>query len=186
MRIVIDVGCGKWGGDQSIPSLIEEFQPDMLYGFDPGREGIEAACEDLPPVEERSCEIALHRAAAWTHDGTVPFVEANLGGHVDPHGKPVECHDLARLINKLAETYSEIILKIDAEGAEYVLLPHLIAHDADLCLKLALVEWHCDVCGYGIWNKTHPVPCDGDHEMWIARRDEIEQGLRCEVREWTL
>jgi hypothetical protein len=174
--IVIDVGCAKHGSDESIPYLIEEFQPDILYGFDPAAE----AATNYGGKGDVS--VVVRPEVAWICDGEIGFKVAGLGGRVDPGARTTfPCFDLARFIN---ERYSEeIVLKMDAEGSEYDLLPHLIATGADERLKLLWIEWHCEVCGLG-GNGRHRDFCNGDHAAWDERRERLTSQLRCEVAEW--
>jgi len=176
--IVIDVGCGRYGGDYSIERLIEEYQPTRLYGFDPSMEGARAAAFWLPagaaPAREygfivrgdgdrRDTLVTISVTAAWTHDGEVRFMEDGLNGQVGDaeHWPLVPCFDLAHFIDELPN--EELVLKLDAEGAEYELLEHLIERSADARLALVLVEWH-----------------GGD----AVRRRMIEEALTCPVEEW--
>jgi hypothetical protein len=175
--IVVDVGCAPWGGDVSVPHLLEEFHPKVLYGFDPGLP------ERSNYFTEDGTEVILAREAAWTFDGTIGFRVGGLGGQVDEHALKYPCVDLAGFINGLAE--DEIVLKIDAEGAEYTLIPHLRAKDADLRLKLCRIEWHCEFCGIG-GNGRHREECTVDRDWWIERRERTEQMLRCPTDEWNL
>lgn len=161
--IVIDVGCAKHGGDYSIERLIAEFQPVILYGFDP------AADFTHMLWEENGCTVSVSREAAWTWDGIVGFTIAGLGGHVDKGGEPTKCIDLARFIFELPEG-EEIVLKADCEGGELPLLEHLIATGADKRLKLAWIEWHPP--GERVNSIPHP------------RRTKIEQAIACEVVQW--
>lgn len=177
-RLVIDVGCATYGGDSSIPALVEEFEPMYLYGFDPSTK------ERTYRVD--GTQVREYSMAAWTHDGHVGFSIANLGGKVDPHGVTTECVDLAAFINRCSEG-TEIILKMDAEGAEYDLIPHLRENDADLRLKSALIEWHCEGCGYGIWDFNAPHPGEGctfNPDAWRQRQADMADMLRCEVGGW--
>lgn len=174
--IVIDVGCAKWGGDESIPHLVREYKPEFLYGFDPGAMDGDYNVEDTV--------VRVRRQAAWVHDGTVGFQVAGLGGRVDDQVRTkFACFDLARYIESLNP--AEIVLKIDAEGAEYMLLPHLVERGADLLLKLAVVEWHCAECGIG-GNGRHREMCPSDRQAWWDRRNAIESQMRCETVEWNL
>lgn len=174
--IVVDVGSATHGGDTSIPHLVREFKPDFLYGFDPAE-----------PDDSYSLDgtlVTLRQAAAWTYDGTIGFQVAGLGGHVqERHKITFPCVDLAAFILSLPE--DDIVLKMDAEGAEYVVLPHLVANDADLRLKIALLEWHCEMCGLG-GNGRHRERCRMDRDKWIARRESVESAMRCETAEWNL
>jgi hypothetical protein len=171
--IVIDVGCAKHGSDESIPYLIEEFSPRVLYGFDPAAESADYALTNTI--------VCVHPWAAWTYDGAIGFRVAGLGGQVTEGATAHTCIDLARFILMLPD--EEIVLKMDAEGAEYVLLPHLREYDADLRLKLLWVEWHCEVCRIG-GNGRHREGCRGDHAAWEARRAETEALIRCELAQW--
>lgn len=173
---VVDVGCAKYGGDESVPYLAEEFNPDIIYGFDPSPGILE-----VEPVE--GVTVLLSQKAAWTFDGEVGFVVAGLGGHVISGAKDglTPCFDLAAFI--LGLDADEIVLKIDAEGAEYVLLPHLVAHDADLRLKMAIVEAHCEFCGIG-GNGRHRDGCEADPDWWFERWERVSGAMRCEMREW--
>lgn len=80
MRIVVDIGSAQHGGDQSIPHLVREFSPDVLYGLDPqGREN----AYDLEGT------LVLERPwAAWTYHGTVGFEGAGLAGRIAGAGNP--------------------------------------------------------------------------------------------------
>ncbi len=177
--IIIDVGCAKWGGDESVSKLVEEFNPDVLYGFDPGLNA-----EDYPEAIGGT-RLVLSRSAAWTFDGELEFTVAGLGGQVESGGDVVQCVDLARFILELSA--GDIVLKMDAEGAEYELIPHLVANDADLRLTLAVTEFHCDVCRMGIWdNDKHREWCEADATAWAARRDSMLAMLRCGKGEWAL
>lgn len=157
--IVVDVGCARYGPDFSIERLIEEFKPDVLYGFDP----IEQAYSEHPFWRDHDgTNVEIIRKAAWTFDGEIGYLNPGLRGWIsDRHGAPrVPCVDLARFVAELPD--GRTVLKIDAEGAEYELLEHLIAHGVDRRLELAWVEWHAPDRG----------------------RESIEQRLACEVREW--
>lgn len=168
--IVIDVGCAKYGGDESIPYLIEEFRPATLYGFDPSS----SVEDDEYPYEwsgrDGWTNVVIRNAAAWTHPHGVHFDGQGLGGHVVPSGgRRVESVDLASFITTLPA--DELVLKMDAEGAEYELLPYLISEGIDLRIKLAWVEWH-------------PFGPAGRDKLVVYRRN-IEASIRCELVEWT-
>jgi hypothetical protein len=174
--IVIDVGCMTYGGDNSVDYLLAEYHPRELFGFDPALDA------DSDTVTDWGCPVELRKAAAWTYDGTIGFNVRGLGGHVDPDSRAVfAAVDLARFIHDL--TYDKIILKMDAEGAEYTVLPHLIEQGADLKLELALIEWHCEACGLG-GNGRHRDGCSFDRESWWERRRSVELAMRCPCGEW--
>lgn len=132
--IVVDVGCADHSA-KSVEYLIERFHPDEFWGFDP-----------FPGVEEAdymvdSTRVRIVPEAAWTHNGDVAFTEAGDCSHAGEGPLTVPCFDLAAW---LADRDDGIILKIDAEGAEYELVPQLIATGQDKRLSLLLIEWHFD------------------------------------------
>lgn len=174
--IIIDVGCATYGGDESISGLVAEYKPSLLLGFDPGTRD---AIYDLggTRVEERA-------AAAWTYDGKINFIIAGIGGHVDRTGAAVPCVDLARVIFEHAG--EAIVLKMDAEGAEYTLLPYLVEKDVDLELERALIEFHCADCGVGWITGTdgHRPGCRGDHVSLARKIEKVSSAMRCEIVEW--
>lgn len=185
MRIVVDVGAAKHGGDQSVPHLVAEYGPDVLIGLD-----LAESFADEAPIERVDSTLVIRiRAAAWTHTGWVPFAGAGLGGHVTDNRADdrVPSIDLADLLRSLTSTipFDEVILKMDAEGAEYVLLPHLADAGVDEHLALAIIEWHCEDCGIG-GNGRHRENCPGDHVEWEARRARTEALIRCPLAEWNL
>lgn len=175
--VVIDVGCAKYGGDESIPYLIDEFKPAVLYGFDPSSE-----VEDRTWTEGDTL-VSTRRMAAWTHDGTVGFKPGGLRGAVHPDGKPVPCIDLAAFVMREARL-NDVVLKLDAEGSEYVLLPHLIVTGADRCLKVAWVEWHCEFCGRGWFGNKEPDRCSGCDHYDMGKRTVLERAMGCEMHQW--
>lgn len=172
--IVIDVGCAKHGGDESIPYLVEEFKPSVLFGFDP------AAVEDTYALG--GTRVVVEQAAAWTYDGTVGFTVEGLRGHVSNVGQQFPCVDLARVIAAVAEDDSDVVLKLDAEGAEYVLLPFLRDRGVDRLLKLAWVEWHCPECGTG-WFADDDT-CGRCAAHVPGSRSMLEASMNCDMHQW--
>jgi len=162
MTVVIDVGAAQYGGDYSMERLIEQFEPEWLYGIDPN--------PDLTFPLAGTTKVELISAAAWVHDGTIGYQADGLNSWVtDRRGAPTApCFDLARFIRELDEKHNDrLILKLDCEGAEYELLPHLIMDDVDELLDLTIVEWHDFVM-------TDPA----------KSREAIEKQIRCELQEW--
>lgn len=138
--IVIDVGCARYGADYSIERLVEMFRPAKVYGFDPAQGLGEYPWEPNPKMA--NLEVAIYKGAAWTYTGEVRFQADGLVGHIveDESAPLVPCIDLAAFIEEMPE--GPVILKIDAEGAEYELLEHLIDTGSINRLTRLLVEWH--------------------------------------------
>lgn len=176
MTVVIDIGCARYGGDYSIERLVEEFSPDMIYGFDPNAELVASAPEGAERVNENrwllpnGTGLMLEQKAAWTYDGEIGYRSESLNSWITEavDAPRVECFDLAKFIVELSEFAAwGIVLKCDAEGSEYDLLDHLIATRADALLKLAWVEFHPKL----IPNAQQ-------------RRRTIEERIACELQEW--
>jgi hypothetical protein len=149
--IVIDLGCATYGENDSVRYLVERFKPDALYGFDPVLSG---------PAHERrdGTNCTLAEFAAYTYTGTVGFLRNGTGSTLDDEAdERVRCFDIAEFIAQLPET--DIVLKLDVEGAEYDILQRLRECGLDERLTLVLVEWH---------GSHEPIP------------------LRCPVEEWPL
>lgn len=157
MTVVIDIGCARYGNDYSMERLIEEFSPDILFGFDPNPEITVSAGADwqrLNPDEmlyrtPSGCDVYLEQKAAWTYDGEIGYRSETLNSWVtELKGSPlVPCFDLADFIYRKVPATKDgrirnIVLKIDAEGSEYDLLRHLIARGMDHVLHFTWVEWH--------------------------------------------
>jgi FkbM family methyltransferase len=148
--IVVDLGCHTHGDADSIHHLIERFNPRLLYGFDPHPENIERV------TMVGTTTVVTARRAAWTADRPVSI---NLDGsrtRISDTGPPANAFDVARWLRTLPRVPT--VLKMDVEGAEYKLLPHLRANGVDALIDLILVEWH------------------GVH---------AHLGLACAVEEWT-
>lgn len=152
--IVIDVGAADNGHESSTERLANRFSPQLIVGLDPHH-----TFEERVYLQGRTPVVAI-RAAAWTHEGKVGYYEESGSSRVreDPALPQVTCMDLAQVIRDFEAT----VLKLDCEGAEYTLLPYLIAEQLDRRLELVWVEWH--------------VPYDG--------KREIENTIRCPIEEW--
>lgn len=173
--IVIDVGCAKHGDDESIPYLVKEFSPSFLYGFDPEDE------EEVYKLDKTLVDVRPW--VAWGYNGTIGFEENGLRGRVnETSGTQVRCFALADFIGSISLD-AEVVLKIDAEGAEYTLLPYLNATYADRRLRLALVEWHCPECGTG-GCFSHDDRCEKCDAHLPGKRSSIEASMGCEMRQW--
>lgn len=163
MKTVVDVGCASHGwqggptGTDSLPALAREYRPDYLYGFDP-------LCHEASyMLEGARCQV--YEAAAWVEWGSVSYRRNGIGSRVEAGLESyVPAVDFAAWLETLAPlTYDEgLVVKLDIEGGEYALLPHLIEQGADERITELLIEWH---------------PQYGANELILA-------GLRCPVRTW--
>lgn len=133
--IVVDLGCKSHENERSIEPLVERFHPQILYGFDPHPELQEGI------TSEGFTTVVCARRAAWIHDGNHRYHQNGSASHLDTDGDAtVEVFDLAAWLRALPRVPT--VLKLDIEGAEHTLLPHLRHRRADELLDLILVEWH--------------------------------------------
>jgi hypothetical protein len=169
-RVVIDVGCATHGGDESINYLISEFDPDLLLGFDPATQDSTRMVGETLVIERK--------AAVTTYDGYTGFMVEGLSGRLFEGAPETPCFDLAGLVREWKDR--EVILKMDAETAEFELLPYLMNEGLDSHLLLAWVERHCLSCGRG--GGGHRPGCKDTSSL--ARYDEIAAAMGCEMHSW--
>lgn len=136
--IVVDIGCAARAGDESVHKLIERFQPEHLWGYDPGcRRGT---------YEWRGCRVTLMDKAVWTRDGRVGFEDTGndgIGSYASDGLPPgIECVDVARVIQEADKISDWLVLKIDCEGGEYEIVPHLVESGVWPKVGEWLIEWH--------------------------------------------
>jgi hypothetical protein len=137
--IVVDLGCCSYQHgnklEDSIQTLVKRFKPGILFGFDPHP----ALTEGVGKVHGTT--VITSRRAAWTSDGDLGLTVNGNCTHIDADEREtVRTFDFAAWVRALPDV--NIVLKIDAEGAEYVLLPHLIEQGLMDRFSRLLVEWH--------------------------------------------
>lgn len=158
--IVVDLGChnhpGHHGATQdSIGELVRRYKPHLLLGFDPHPDQTEGVAKVGKTM------VVTRRMAASISDAPIPFRVDGLSSGIHADGELVEAFDVARLLRTLP---GQVILKLDVEGSEYLLLPHLIAQEVEDRVGLLLVEWH-----------------DGPAKV---RSDILWKLRRCQVEDW--
>lgn len=182
--IVVDIGCHPQGAEESVEKLCRAYRPSILYGFDPYPElqpGIEhfghpqARTRGRPPGKRRWDKnsplftvVVRSRIAAWTHNGFVSYNEADISSGVVPEGyssAAVPCFDLVAWMKTLPMPDEEVILKIDAEGAEFPLMWALYDNAIDLLLKEVLIDYHPEENANG-WYRKDRAPLRCPTEDW--------------------
>jgi len=163
--IVVDLGCCSYlRGNQledSIQTLIKRFKPQVLFGFDP-HPGLPDAVGQV-----YGTTVITSRRAAWTQDISVPLELQGNCTHVTLTGDSfVKAFDIAAWMRALPE--AKMVMKMDVEGAEYVLLPHLIEQGVMDRVSLLLVEWHTASYANG----------------YESDRNGILEGIDCPVEVW--
>lgn len=171
--IVVDLGCCTYqrnvGGvewvEDSIHTLIKRFKPQVLFGFDP-HPGLPDAVGQV-----YGTTVITSRRAAWTYDGTSLLeLQGNCTHVVDAFSDvdPYEAQvfDIANWVHALPDC--SMVLKVDVEGAEYVLIPHLIEQGLMDRFSRLLIEWH-------------KGPTANGYETDLSG---ILAGISCPIEEW--
>jgi FkbM family methyltransferase len=152
--IVVDLGCADRGEWFSLEALVNEYHPELIYGFDP------SPLLNTRRRKVNGVPVKLERKAAWLFDGTVEFNDdymhggpeaighgtcavgagslGRIGTIIEHGGLTVECFDFSVW---LAE-HGPCVVKMDLEGAEYPLLEHLIAQGTNRLVSELVIEWH--------------------------------------------
>jgi FkbM family methyltransferase len=145
------IDCGANIG-QSIDWARKVFENDDLKidSFEPLPRNIEVLRENYPESET----LSIHAAAASQFDGEATFYCQNWGARTGSslvEGKTstnsedacrVKTIDLAKWIKENILEDEIAVLKIDIEGAEYDVLPHLFDNKTQDLVDYWLVEFH--------------------------------------------
>ena len=144
MHIFLDCGAHCGCSRRKIQGLYgDKYQ---IYSFEPD------------PEFNQFCPAIINRAV-WTKDTTIDFYKYRLSGASSvlhqrsefiqkhsPHETvrvfPVRAFDLNRFILEHFSEKDTLVLKLDVEGAEYEILPHIIGGGAIRLVSKLYIEWH--------------------------------------------
>ena len=146
MNIFLD--CGGWIGSsidrfKQMPEYRGEWK---LYSFEPNPRFFKHY--------EKHPDVTLIKSACWDHDGMLDFVlnrkRAGQAGRVkgikkeiaDVAVTKVTCIDMAKWITDNTAADDRITMKMDIEGSEYTVLPHLLANNIFPRITRIYIEWH--------------------------------------------
>jgi len=171
--IVVDLGCfdrEAHHDGHSLEALAHEYQPELMYGFDPSPQ------LDTSRTEVNGVPVKLERKAAWLYDGEIQFCDVYIPGRVGTIGVgPIRDTYTPGRIGMIGEgpdtvpcfdwsvwllEHGPCVVKMDVEGAEYGLLAKMIQDGTDNLVEELVIEWH-----------------DGVDEALTSR-------LMCSWREW--
>lgn len=142
--------CGAWNG-QSVKVFRQIYDPGTEY-FIHSFEAHPVHLNSFPAFERHK----LHSKAVWVEDCVKDFyldysvkragstlIETKTSGKLDKQ-RPlaVECIDLDLWIKNNFDRNDYIILKLDIEGAEYFVLPHMISNGSIEYIDQLFIEWH--------------------------------------------
>lgn len=138
----------------------------------------------------------LERKLVTDFDGEVEFfldpIDADGSSiirskRLDAHGivnnedcpsRTVECVDISKVIQENSAIYSEIILKLDVEGAEYAILEKLLKDGTIKLIKKLYAEFHWDKIGLSkeSHNSTlRDVSRHVDVQFWGAEEYQVHR-----------
>jgi hypothetical protein len=149
--IVIDVGAQHHPPEESTYFLADHFHPEKLYAFDIGR-GYKTGVEQY-----KGTKIVRERVGAWVDDQGMAYTDNGMCSGINSRGEGrVETFDLAEFIRNLG---GDLVVKLDCEGAEYVICPHLVNTGVDQQIGLLLVEWHPPHLAHGWYTDKPTLAC---------------------------
>lgn len=151
MNIYIDLGCNDGKTVEEFRNWAKLAFPDqkdwVIYAFDPNPKFL----DKWEGIENEGTHFS--QAAAWTHDGQIEFAveqtEESLGSTIMPGKKKVwdsspkmnvDCFDFSKFLLQFKEDY--VVVKIDAEGAEFPVLEKLIKDNTHVIIDVLMVEFH--------------------------------------------
>jgi FkbM family methyltransferase len=156
MKIFLDLGTHKGEG------LLEFFQLGIIDGsyevhtFEacPDLNSLEEIIEKSKNINNFPKSINFYNKAVWISDGIIKFNNRrDHASHIEDTGFSyfqseedyntidIESIDIAKFIDKLPEN-SEIVCKMDIEGAEFEVLRHLINTNSINRINKLFVEFH--------------------------------------------
>lgn len=139
-KIFLDIG--GWNGASAI--FFRKYHPQgsefEIFTFEPDKKNIQT-------IKSKKLPITLIEKAAWSRNGKIKFYPGGAmpgsggtlysqktTGNINPKVfYEVEAIDIAEFINKNFIKTDYIILKMNCEGAEYEIIPHL--------KKMGMIDW---------------------------------------------
>jgi FkbM family methyltransferase len=146
-KIFLDVGAWQGNSVSFFREYFLEASEFEIFCFDPLPENIEAL--------KLISDIHIIEAAAWSSNGEENlYLGASQGvsmyadkktGYVDPENKIiVHTIDFAEFIILNFNKEDEIWLKLNVEGAEYEIIPHLYKNNLIDWFDRIYVKWHSE------------------------------------------
>ncbi len=158
-KIYIDAGAYKGRTLKAFMGTAEYSEDVEMFAFEPN---------PLNKVHKKTRGATVFKKAVWIEDCVKPFytnpkhkrcqgatlLKEKVSGGLDKK-KPmmVECIDFGKWITETFEKTDNIIVKMDIEGAEFKVLPQMIADGSIEYVNKIYIETHGDRIGLG--EKAH-------------------------------
>jgi len=147
MMRFLDIGAWNGASAEFFLKNHPQAKDFEIISFECDKRNIEA-------IKKKHLPITLVEKAAWIFDGKVKFypglgptkaggtmyADKKTGGVNNKVFQEVECVDIARYLSA-----DYVIIKLNAEGAEYDIIPYLC--DSGLRVDKWFVQWHWDKIG---------------------------------------
>jgi len=170
-KIFLDVGAANGNSIKFFRENHKESDQFEIYSFEPFPKNIEE-------LEQFKPKVTVIPAAVWSFDGEIPMYTGKpksgsmyadkITGKVSLENKiMVPCIDLAKFIMENFKKEDEIWIKMNIEGSEYEVVPHLHKH--------GLIDWFDSI--YIRWHATK-IP------SLVAVHDEIAKLVPDSVNLW--
>jgi len=151
-KIFIDIGGWNGVSAEFFRNTHPQGKEFEIYIFECDHRNIDV-------IKKKNLPVTLIEKAAWITNGMVKFYYANAGtkaggtlyptkktGHVNRNNfYIVPCIDIVEFIRQFAGCY--IIMKLNCEGAEYDIIPHLKNAGMLSMINKFYVQWHWDKIG---------------------------------------
>jgi len=176
LKFLIDLGANNGCSLRKFSDELEDFSEYQVFCFEPGSVGRSKEMKDTlskspnvkffnQPVSDQSKLIKFYEHTSNSSASTTWKSKANDKGRRGSCGSDikgeileyeVESIDIANFIikNILLQNPLRLILKMDIEGEEYRVIPHLLENKIFSHVSELYIEWHPEWNTTGIEQKT--------------------------------
>jgi len=170
MKVYVDCGAYKGRTVKAFKETVKNSEEFAIYAFEPN---------PFAKVHKKDREYTVFKKAVWIEDGEKKFYtnwkhracqgatllkEKTSGGLDKSKPMMVETVDFGKWIMETFKKDDTIIVKMDIEGAEFTVLPQMIADGSIEYINTLYIETHGDRIG---------LPPDA-HEKLLETLDEIK------------
>lgn len=148
--LFVDLGSHVGG---SVTWALKRYKNNLyrIHAFEPLKENF----SELEKLHGNNPLVTLHNKAAWLRDEIKQFYTQTWGARTGSSlivGKSstslnvyveMECFNLSEwILNNMDNSKYHTILKMDIEGAEFEVIPHIFIKNAEKFIDEWFIEWH--------------------------------------------